>query len=452
MASTTSRRNFLRGSTAAALAVTAGGALASCAGSVNENKGTGGGGKGGTTTIKLMANENEFAPELIKAFETAHPDIKVEVLVYDDTRLNAMLSGGDAPDLVRGTGATITPYIAKSGMAAPLDDYFAKSKVLKADDLAPVNDVWRFDGTKQGAGPRYGMAKDYSQDNTFWYNTKVFEAAGAKLPSATEPLTYDALLELGQKLTKRSGGKIKTYGLDLFGVSIFPKLMTMVSSAGGTVFAENLESVDFSTAEARDALGYYLEFARADVGASVIAPAPEAGTAPLFKADRYGILSAGYWLGGALYADKVADHIGFAPAPQFGSTRVSPCFGATGLWIPEKSSHKDAAWTFFEWFMGGEQAKARATSGWGLPALKSLEGELPSAKPAQKQAKEVQTAELAHFSTLTFSPYAKVDALEAALQQQLTVALKDKHSTGKLADALNDKVNKLLQQGVELTK
>ncbi|MET7648254.1 extracellular solute-binding protein [Streptomyces sp. NPDC005426] len=451
MSSNTSRRTFLRGATATALVASAGGALASCAGSVKDS-GTGSGDSRGRTTIKVMSNEGEVSPEVVKAFETAHPDIRVELIVYDDTRLNAMLSSGDAPDLVRGTGATVTPFIAKSRMAHPLDELFAKSEVLKAADLAAVNDVWRFDGTKQGAGPRYGMAKDYSQDNTFWYNTKVFEAAGAKIPSAAEPLTYDALLELGKKLTKRRGGQIKTYGLDLFGVNIFPKLMTMVASAGGTIFAGNLESVDFSSTEAQEALAYYLEFARADIGASVIAPAPEAGTAPLFKADRYGILSAGYWLGGALYADKVADHIGFAPAPQFGSTRVSPCFSATGLWMPEKSKNKDAAWTFFEWFMSGEQAKARAASGWGLPALKSLEADLPSAQPAQKQAKEVQTAELTHFSTLTFSPYAKSDAIEAAVQQQLTVGLKGKHSTGKLADALNNKINELLKQGIQLTK
>ncbi|WP_432066209.1 ABC transporter substrate-binding protein [Streptomyces sp. C10-9-1] len=450
MPSNTTRRTFLRGATATAFAVTAGGALASCAGSVNGKSSQSG--EGQTVTIKVMTNTGELTPEAVKPFEQAHPGIMVQLIAYDDTRLNAMLAAGDVPDLVRGAGASITPYLAANKLAHPLDDYFSRSTVLKVDDLAPVNDLWRFDGAEQGAGPRYGMAKDYSQDTTLWLNTKVFEEAGVVLPDVTSPLTYEQLLALGQKLTKRSAGRIQTYGLDMLNGNVFPKLMTMVASAGGSIFAGDLQSVDFSSAEAQDAIAFYGEFARADIGASVLAPPPETGTLPLFKADRYGILANGYWLGGGLYADPVAEHIRFATAPQFGTTRISPCFGATGLWMPAKAKNKDAAWAFFEWFMGGEPAKARAASGWGLPALKSLEGELPIEKPAQKQSAEVQRAELAHFSTLTFSPYAKIDALEAALTQQLAVGLQGRHSTGRIADAINDKVNALLKQGAEITR
>ena len=36
----------------------------------------------------------------------------------------------------------------------------------------------RWDGKLQGNGSRYGMAKDWSQDNMFWYNKKLFDQAG----------------------------------------------------------------------------------------------------------------------------------------------------------------------------------------------------------------------------------------------------------------------------------
>ena len=51
---------------------------------------------------------------------------------------------------------------------------------------------------------------------------------------------------------------------------------------------------------------------------------------------------------------------------QFGKTRVSPCFSATGHWIPKKAKHKDEAWAFFEHYFGGPPAARRAESGWGL--------------------------------------------------------------------------------------
>lgn len=106
-------------------------------------------------------------------------------------RLTAILASGQPPDLVRGISALDTPYFAAREVAENLDPYFAKSTVLKADDLDPVNDLWRYDGKVQGKGPRYGMAKDFSQDSMYCYNTAHFDEAGVDYPSDTEPVTYE---------------------------------------------------------------------------------------------------------------------------------------------------------------------------------------------------------------------------------------------------------------------
>jgi multiple sugar transport system substrate-binding protein len=441
----TSRRSFLRGTAAAAVA--AGGALAGCASSVD----SGGSKKGSAVKLTVMTVPNEVGPDVVRAFESAHPGIALEILTYDQTKLNAMITSGEVPDLVRTTGATATPYLAQRGLAAPLDSYFARSGVLKAEDLDPVNDLWRFDGTTQGRGPRYGMAKDYSQDQMFWFNTRAFDAAGVKPPATGAPISYDEWLDLGRRVTARSGGQTRTYGLDAFPSSTLSHFLGMVESAGGRLFNADLTAVDFSSPEARRVLRFYLDFAAARIGSSVLQPAPASGTSPLFKADRYGMVCQGYWLGGGLYTDKVGDHIGFAPAPQFGSRRVSPCYSATGYWISAKSHHKDEAWQFFEWYMGGDQARSRASSGWGIPSLKSLQPLMPDSSPAQKQALAVQRAEQRFFSTLTFSPYVRVDAADAAVTQQLTESLKSGASAGATADALNGKLNDLLKQGKELS-
>jgi multiple sugar transport system substrate-binding protein len=112
-------------------------------------------------TVTLMINPDDLAPELIKQ---AQKDIGVKIITvkYDITKLIAMMTNGTPPDLVRGVGAVDAPYFIARGVAENLDPYFARSTVLRADDLDPVNDVWRYDGTTQGKGPRYGMAKDFS--------------------------------------------------------------------------------------------------------------------------------------------------------------------------------------------------------------------------------------------------------------------------------------------------
>ena len=118
-----------------------------------------------------------------------------------------MLAAGNPPDLVRDAGTDVTPYIASQGLALNLDSYFAQSTVLKESDIMPVNDAWKWDGKQQGHGSRYGIAKDWSQDAMWWYDTEMWSAAGLTPRAADTPVTYDELLTAAKAITKASGGK-----------------------------------------------------------------------------------------------------------------------------------------------------------------------------------------------------------------------------------------------------
>ncbi|MFF0094893.1 extracellular solute-binding protein [Streptomyces canus] len=440
------RRHFLAASAGAALTAAA---LPGCAASVDGGDDSGGSGGKSKTTLTVMAVENEFD---VKAAEKAL-GMKVRLIVQDNSKLNAMLAAKTPPDAVVGWGASETSYFAARGLMTDLDPYLAKSTVLEAADLDPVNDVWRYDGHKQGAGPRYGMTKDYSQDQMFWYRTDMFDAAKLGHPSETEPLSYDEWLDMGKQLVKRRLGKVKVYGLNATGLGVFSQVMGMAASAGGSLFAEDLGSVDFSSPEALRALKWHLEYARADIGPNVANPNPDGWDWPTYQAGRMAMACDGYWLGGSIGGDpKVAEVSRFAPAPQMGSHRISPCFGATGYWIPKEAKNKEAAWTFFEWYFGGKPAKDRASSGWGIPALKSLRSLMPQGKPFQKQAFEVQQQELEHFSTLTFTPYVQRAALDGVINKVLPGAIKSGTSAGKVADELNSRMNEQIAQGKELVR
>jgi multiple sugar transport system substrate-binding protein len=431
------RRQFLAGSAAAA------GVAA---------LGSGCGSGSGKTTLTIMGNHpSEITDQDVAEFEAKYPDVKIKFVAVTTTLLTAMFAAGDPPDIVRDQGVPNTPYLVARDLALNLDPYFAKSTALRPNKLAAVDDTWRYDGKEQGKGPRYGLAKDYSQDAMVWCNTKPFTDAKVDLPSATEPMSYDEMLDMGMRLTKRSGAKYSVYGVyPPYDVSLTAGFLNMVASAGGSVFNEDFSKVDFSAPEALAALKWYLKYAAAKAGPTVAKPLP-AGAWPAFDGDQLAMVGYGYWFSGEIATDtKIQNHMRFIPAPQFGKTRVSPCFSATGHWIPKKAKHKEEAWAFFEHYFGGPPAARRAESGWGLPGITALNAKLPRAKPYQKQAVDVQDREFKYYSVLKFSPYISVSAIDASLGQELVKGLDANLSAGKLADAINGTLNPLLKQGKEL--
>ncbi|MET9385137.1 extracellular solute-binding protein [Streptomyces sp. NPDC002928] len=437
-----SRRRFLALSAGGAVAGAA--ALNGCALQVSSSV------SGSGETVTLMVKPDDLSPELVKQ---AQKDIGVKIVTvrYDLTKLIGMMTNGNPPDLVRGVGAVDAPYFAARDVMEELDPYFARSGVLALDDLDPVNDLWRYDGRTQGKGPRYGMAKDFSQDSMYWYNTALFDQAGVDHPPETEPVTYEEWLDTAKRLTRRKNGQTTVFGGSYNGV-LTPNLLTSLTvAAGGSLFSDDFSRVDFTTPEARKALGWYIDYCRAKVGPSLIQPDPNAWDGPTYQAGRMAMTNSGYWLGGLINADKkLAPVSRLAPAPVFqGGKRVSPCQAGTGLWMPRKARNKDAAWRVFEWFFGETPAKARASSGWGIPTLKSLRTLMPAQEDYQKRVLEVQNAELKHFSVIAFTPYATADSLYALFNQTAPAAMRGDMSVDTLAGRLNSVMNEQLKRGKE---
>jgi multiple sugar transport system substrate-binding protein len=99
-----SRRRFL-----AASAATAGGALAAACAPASSTKAPAVT-SSGKTALTVMMNSGEFGPEAAKAASQAL-GFTVKTVEYDLTKLTAMLASGNPPDVVRGMGATDTPYL-----------------------------------------------------------------------------------------------------------------------------------------------------------------------------------------------------------------------------------------------------------------------------------------------------------------------------------------------------
>ncbi|AZN39307.1 ABC transporter substrate-binding protein [Paenibacillus albus] len=369
---------------------------------------------GEVVTIRTSITEGELSKDQIAEFEAAHPNIKVEIDNVDATKLAAELATGDAPDIIRISGAfEVSNYVIK-GLALDLTPYIDSSTVINKDDLVPIADVFRFDGKTIGQGPIYGLPKDWSNDFALFYNKKVFDAAGVEVPDASKPLTWPEVMDLAKKLTKKEGGKVTQYGLAAteWGLTEpnFNQMLQYLLSSGASISSADNATMDFNQPAVKDYINMWTDAVKSNVGPnSVNNDQTNGGT--LFLDDKAGLLIDGYWYSGVIRGNEKAkahlDDFGMLPTPIApGGTRVAPTGGATGGIIYSGSKHPKEAWTFFEWFFGGKPADDRAKTGWGLPIFKSKMGLLPQETNFDKQTYGVLQDELNYSSQyLQVNPY-----------------------------------------------
>ena len=410
---------------------------------------------GGKTTLTVMYNNNELTPAYISEFEKLNSDITIKFIEYDATRLNAMLSAGTPPDFVRGPAVGSAQNNAR-GLTLALDPYLEKSKVLRKDDLLPINNSWRWDGNVSGQGPYYGITKDWSLDATLWYNEDLFKQAGISPLSSTEPITYDQLLTIGKKLTTTQGGKIAVYGLGIeWDWGVPGQILAMIKQQGASLYTNaDYSQVDFSQPEAKNALEWYVSFMAAGIGPSSLNPIADGQDAPSFLANRMAVTQDGYWFGGNVFTASSALKAGsrLVPAPQMGSNRYSPSFAGIGAWIPAASKHKDEAWRLMEYFMTGTPAQDRAKSGWGIPSLKSFLPKMPQDLPYQQEAYASTQNELKYSGILPDSPYITSTNYDTILKKYLLQVVKKQITLDVACQQATADANKVLAQGKALIK
>ena len=438
-----------RASRARRLAVAAGAFVAASALLAGCTGGGGDGGDSGESTLDVMFGAQDLTEEQIAEFEADNPGVKINVIVYDQARLNTMLASGNPPDVAFGNAVGSANFNAR-GLATDLTPYLEESDVLKEDDLQPVNDAFRWDGEKAGEGPLYGIVKDWSQDNALWYNTALFDAAGVPYLSDTEPITYDELLEIAKKLSVINGGTTEVYGLGMeWQWTLYGPISAMVMSQGGSLFNDDLTEVDFTSPEAQRALQWFVDYGKSGVGPTSLNPLPDGSDYSTFAAERMAISQDGYWFGGNFAGEGALQTVRFAPAPVMGDTPAPMCFGGAGAWIPEQSDNKDNAWKFLEYFMAGPPAEARASSGWGIPSLKSLAELLPQELPFQKQAYDVVQSQVELTVPLPDSPYISAGLLQDTIDKYLQQAIKGEITVEEAGVKLTDELNEALQQGID---
>ena len=400
----------------------------------------------GATKLTVMYQQNELSDDEIKQFMDANPDITIERIDNDATKFKAMLTAGTPPDLFR-TQGPVVPNLVERKIVLDLSDYFATSSALKVDDLAPANNLYVY------KGGRYGLVKDWSPDFNLYANKVAFEEAGVPLPSTTEPLRYNDLSELANKLTKREGDRTARIGWgNPEGLSLVRTLQIILAEQDQKLYKPDFSAVALTeNPQAVEFLKYVHDRAKENVIWNPLNPSPSWAGDDFVKG-QVGFVQYGYWFSGMVSTTKDAavggDKTVFLPAPTWSGKRLNPTISGTGMVAAKATKNPDAAWKFFEYYMAGAPAQARAKSGWGVPALKSLYPQMPQENDFQKQVQQVLQESFKYADyTLEANPYYDDSVFDTSWTSNLEQALRGSISFDQLIQNVESDVNAAISDG-----
>jgi multiple sugar transport system substrate-binding protein len=405
--------------------------------------------KGPQGNVVVFHDVKELTEDMIAQFQNENPGITIEFVNREEpARLSAMIAAGTPPDLIRVQAPTIPGYLAR-GLLMDLTPYFEASSVLHLDDLMPANDYYKAESPmKIGSGKIYGMCKDFSPDFTLFAYKKAFEDAGVPLPDATKALTYAEIAELAQKTAKKEGDRVLMWGYGYEDGWIDRIWMNALAELGQNLYSDDFSKVIIGDNEdTRKIAQYYFDLAKDNLTVNPVNPSPSGWAGGDFTAGTLAMMQYGFWYSAMAETDTTKGQVVMLPGATWTGKRRDPTMTATGMVMAAASKNPDAAWVVFEWFNGGKPATDRASSGWGVPALKSMLNMVPQETDFQKQCFQILQGELAlETPPLQFNPYLGETEftnswkthLEGALRGNITFDQMVKNIEGDINTAIAD--------------
>lgn len=186
-------------------------------------------------------DEERIMVDLVAAFTRDHPRVRVNRIHVSsgeyDSKLKTMFASGDPPDVFY-LKPESTPDMSTMGLLTPLDDAFTRPEL---DQYFPkLLDVFRYDGRRSGAGPLYGIPKDFTTV-LMYVNVDLFKRAGVAVPyDGWTWADYDAAVK---KITALSSADRKIYGgmLGLWDAT----LLNIVWTYGGDFIGQDFRDLKF---------------------------------------------------------------------------------------------------------------------------------------------------------------------------------------------------------------
>jgi len=312
-------------------------------------------------TIATVNNGDMIVMQkLSKQFEREHPEIQLDWVVLEEkilrekTTTDAATHGGQF-DVVT-IGPLEAPIWGQRGWLTPLNDKLSAG--YDVDDLLkPIRD-----GASYG-GKLYALPF-YAESSLTYYRKDLFQKAGLTMPA--QP-TYDDIARFAKALNDPSKG---TYGVCLRGKPGWGENMAYISTVantfGGRWFDESWKP-QLDSPEWHTAVNFYVNLLQ-KYGPPGISSNGFNESLTLFENGRCGM-----WIDATVAAgtlsdtkqSKVADTVGFAPAPIAVTPRGAQWLWFWALAVPSSSKHQEAAFKFIEWATSKDYIRLVAkANGW----------------------------------------------------------------------------------------
>lgn len=409
-----------------------------------------------TTVVCTLALNELGGAAVLEGFKKKYPNItvKLEPMANGDSKLLAMIAAGNGPDLIRCSAFEELPSMVNRGLLYPLDDFIKASGKVSTDDLLEVNSLFRFDGKERGRGPLYGVVKDWSFDNTLWVNKKVFQQAGEPLPSTTEPMTYDELARLCKKMTIKKGDTVERFGL-ITHLNVITLVEAMLASSGRSIWNEDFSASTLQTMETKQAIGYWADLQQSGAMASTLFPSTDMTGNGAIAEDKTAMVMGGYWLLSSFIgaSDEVKENLMLIPSPiATGGKTVNASLSAIGLGMFSDTKVPMEAYALWEYLMFDEVSTgARASSGWGIPAQKSMVEKMPTVSGLDKQAREVCLNQIEDFSLAPRSnPYVLYTSLTTEFDKYYNLYLYGVQTLDEALTIIDKDISFLIEEGKEM--
>ncbi|WP_239617820.1 ABC transporter substrate-binding protein [Cohnella mopanensis] len=317
--------------------------------------------------------EQALLQQVLDEFQAKNPDVKVKYEVIADQYMDVIktrLIGNEAPDLFY-LDAFEAPALIEKDVLEPLDGYVTPE--FDIDDFeAPTINAF-----KSGDGKLYGLPKDTSTLALF-YNKKMFADAGITAP----PTTWDELMSVSEKLTKKNGKKVEVYGLGQ--APELARQMFMIKAFGGQLSDEQ-GMATFATPEAEKGLSLVID---QHTKANTAGQPSDVGAGwggEMFGQQKAAMVIEGNWAIPYIQTNFKDVDFGTAEVPTVNGEKGTMAF--TVAYVMNKNSKKkEAAWKLLSYLTGKEGMKTWTSKGFALPTRKSVSAELGYDKDALRGA------------------------------------------------------------------
>lgn len=314
--------------------------------------------------------EDAIVERTLRDFEAANPGIRVRRINPGDsgsfyTKLQTMLAGGQPPDVFYLGNERVASFVSL-GLVADLGPFLAADAAAgDALDLEaffrPTVDAFRYDGRAVGAGPLYGLPKDFTTVG-FYINKDLFAKAGIPIPSPD--WTWEEYIAAARRLGALDG----VVGSEFVTWPFI--LRAYLRTEGVDVRRGDFDDLAFDDPVVVEALERLRAWRHDEANALTSGKSKLATGAATFTTGTVAMAGPfGRWVVPE-YRRITEFEWDFLPLPR---GRVHSNIIATVAWsISERSRHKDAAWKLVRWLTSERVQSEQARLGLAIPSLESV--------------------------------------------------------------------------------